>query len=84
MKKEKTSIVIAFLFCSFMYPVIFKFSDALSYAYMYGIPFVYLLLNYKQFNRLTKMQSNLIICTIMLVFLVSYIRLFMELVTFRM
>ena len=68
MKKEKTSIVIAFLFCSFMYPVIFKFSSALSYAYVYGIPFVYLLLNYKLFNRLTKMQSNLIICTIMLVF----------------
>lgn len=72
MINEKTSIVIVFLFCLFMYPVMFKFSSILSYAYIYGIPATYLLFNYNFFRKLTKTQLNIITCASLLVVL-SYL-----------
>ena len=68
MKYEKTSIPILFLFCIFIYPVMFKGAAFLSYVYQYGIPFIYVALNFKFMRRISKKQFFIIGCLVILLF----------------
>lgn len=68
MKYEKTSIPILILFCIFIYPVMFKSSTILSYAYQYGIPLFYIALNINFVKRISKKQLLIISCLVILLF----------------
>ena len=68
MKYEKTSIPILILFCIFIYPVMFKSSTILSYAYQYGIPLFYVALNINFVKRISKKQLLIISCLVILLF----------------
>lgn len=72
MKYEKISIPILILFCLFIYPVIFKGPVVLSYAYQYGIPLYYVILNNKLIKKVTKRQLFILVLSVILL-LLSYV-----------
>lgn len=53
---KKTSMRIVLLFCIFMYPVMLNGPVVLSYAYQYGIPFIYVISNIRYIKRLNSRQ----------------------------
>lgn len=67
MSNEKTSMPIIFLFCLFVFPVMFRASTILSYSYIYGIPFLYLIVNWRFVSVITKKQMNIIGMAVLLV-----------------
>ncbi|MCM1439639.1 MAG: hypothetical protein NC131_10655 [Roseburia sp.] len=69
MTKVKIHIPIVIIFCLFIYPVIFKFSSIVSYIYIYGVPVVYLLFNWRLIKRITKKQLVIIILAMLLILL---------------
>lgn len=60
MKFEKTSVRLVALFCLYLYPVMIKDSPTLSYAYQYGVPLAYIILNYRVMKRISLKQAAII------------------------
>lgn len=60
MKKHNVSIYILLLFCLFINPVMFKGSNIISYAYIYGIPLLYLFLHFGGVLRISNKQFRIL------------------------
>lgn len=69
MKRDKVSIRILLLFCLYMYPVMFKSSNILSYVYIYGIPFLFLCTHLNGVLKLSLKQLKILALSIVLVLL---------------
>lgn len=69
MQRLKVSVPILFLFCFFIHPVMLKGLGTISYAYIYGIPAFYLLLNIRCFRRMTFRQCIILEVAVVLIIL---------------
>lgn len=69
MKNEGCSKRILFLFCIFLYPVMFRKLTALSYIYQYGIPLAYIALNFEVVRKISKKQVFIIGGLVILIYL---------------
>ena len=58
---------VLFLFCFFLYPVMFKASSIISFAYMYGIPSLYLIVNFKMLKNIGLYQYIILSLSVLLV-----------------
>ncbi len=73
MESTKTSKLIVFLFCIFIYPVNLPMPSVIRYMLIYGLPFFYLLFNINLLKKVTKKQIIIMMLVgILIVFSIIY------------